>query len=72
MELTDEELTYKDKVGNSPIGKYCIYIDNNEMQNSITDKAMMDVVKGLLLETIKNAELLQNAKAVWESYNRRE
>lgn len=73
MELTDEELTYKDKEGNPPIGKYCIYIDNNdEMQNSITDKETTDVLKELLLETIKNAELLQNAKEVWESYNRRE
>lgn len=73
MEMTEEELNYRDREGNPPVGKYNVHVSNNqEMETPIVDNEMVEDVKNLLLEIIKDVEYLQNAREVWECYNRRE
>lgn len=70
MELTEEEQTYKDRDKKPPAGKYEVKI-SNKVENLlfISDESQRNIVKRQLLSKIKDKELLQNAKNVWEVYN---
>lgn len=73
VKLPKDDLVYKDKQGKPPVGKYRVYInDDKTMERPIEDEEATRVIEEQLLDTIRDKDLIQNAKAVWEAYNRQE
>lgn len=68
--LSEKEKSYIDRDGNSPVGKYRVYLSNStDLDKPIMSVELMESVKGRILQEIHNSELLENVRQVWESYN---
>lgn len=70
LDLTTEEQAYEDQDKKPPVGKYKVCISNNpEFYYSAEEIEALRKEKTSLLSAIKDAQLLENAKSVWASYN---